>query len=231
MEQVKVFMIDDHKLFIEGILSLLADEPEIEVVGYTLDPQDFLTHFDKLAVDVYMVDINMPAMSGILLTEMIMKRNKKARILALTMYEDYQHVEKMIGKGALGYILKSANISELVTSIKTVAQGNRYIGSEIHNVVLNRMEGFKNVNENPDIQKSRLTKREIEILLLIIRELSNKEIADKLFISERTVETHRKSILAKTNAKGNLGLYKYAIKHAIVHTHQFPGEENTRSKE
>ncbi|MCK9291165.1 MAG: response regulator transcription factor [Bacteroidales bacterium] len=227
MTPLKIYMIDDHKLFIEGIFALLVDEPEIELVGYSLDPQEFLNRFEMLDVDVYLVDINMPKMSGIILAEMIMKRNKKAKILALTMYDDYQHIKKMISKGVLGYILKSANISELVTAVKTVSVGKRFIGSDIQETVMSQMEELQNLEEYSDIKKSRLTKREIEILLLIIRELSNKEIAEKLFISERTVETHRKSILAKTNAKGSLGLYKYAIKHAIVQAHQMTGEENT----
>ena len=208
MKPLRIYMIDDHKLFIEGVLALLADEPELEVAGYSLDPQDFLNRFDRLDVDVYLVDINMPKMSGIILAEMIMQRKKNARVLALTMYDDYQHIETMIKKGVLGYILKSANISELVQAVKTVAKGGRYIGSDIHDVVMGQMEGLQNLEENTDLQKSKLTKREIEVLLLIIREMANKEIAEKLYISERTVETHRKSILAKTSAKGSLGLYK-----------------------
>lgn len=216
MKPIKIYMIDDHKLFINGVFSLLGDEHDLELVGYSLDPQDFLTQFERLEVDVYLVDINMPKMSGVILAEMILKRKKTAKVLALTMYDDYQHVEKMIKKGVLGYILKSANISELVQAIKRVSEGNRFIGREIQEVVMGQVEGLQNLEESPDIQKSKLTKREVEVLLLIIQEMSNKEIAEKLFISERTVETHRKSILAKTNAKGSLGLYKYAIQHSIV---------------
>lgn len=147
-------MIDDHKLFIEGIFALLVDEPEIELVGYSLDPQEFLNRFEMLDVDVYLVDINMPKMSGIILAEMIMKRNKKAKILALTMYDDYQHIKKMISKGVLGYILKSANISELVTAVKTVSMGKRFIGSDIQETVMSQMEELQNLEEYSDIKKA-----------------------------------------------------------------------------
>lgn len=216
MKPVKIFMIEDHELFIEGVFSLLIDEPALELVGYSTDPQDFLNQFDRLNVDVFLVDINMPKMSGIILAEKILKRKKDAKVLALTMYDDYQHVEAMIKKGVLGYILKSANISELVYAIRMVSEGKRFIGSEIQDVVMGHVEGLQNLEENVDILKSKLTSREVEVLLLIIHELSNKEISEKIFISERTVETHRKNILAKTNAKGNLGLYKYAIRHSII---------------
>lgn len=209
-------MIEDHALFIEGVFSLLADESSLELVGYSLDPQDFLNQFDRLDVDVFLIDINMPKMSGIILAEKILKRRKDAKVIALTMYEDYQHIETMINKGVLGYILKSANISELVYAIRMVYEGKRFISIDIQDVVMGYVEGLQNLEENDEIQNSKLTSREVEVLLLIIQELSNKEIADKLFISERTVETHRKNILAKTNAKGSLGLFKYAIQHSLV---------------
>lgn len=216
MKPIKIFMIEDHELFIEGVFSLLIDEPALELVGYSTDPQDFLNQFDRLNVDVFLVDINMPKMSGIILAEKILKRKKDAKVLALTMYDDYQHIEAMINKGVLGYILKSANISELVYAIRMVYEGKRFISIDIQDVVMGYVEGLQNLEENDEIQNSKLTSREVEVLLLIIQELSNKEIADKLFISERTVETHRKNILSKTNAKGSLGLYKYAIQHSLV---------------
>lgn len=225
MPPLKIYLIDDHKLFIEGVISLLVDESEVEVVGYSLDPHDFLTRFELLDVDVFLVDINMPKMSGIILTEMMMKRNRKAKILALTMYDEYQHVEKMFNKGVLGYILKSTSISELITAVKTVSQGKRYIGSDVQDVVLSQLDDFQCVEENEDVRKSKLTPRETEILLLIIREVSNRGIAEKLSISERTVETHRKSILAKTNTKSSLALYKYALKQGLVSSHQLPDPE------
>lgn len=224
MEPLKIYLIDDHKLFIEGVLSLLEDEPEVDVVGYSLDPHDFLTGFDLLDVDVFLVDINMPKMSGIVLTDMMMKRNKETKILALTMHNDYQHIERMFSKGVLGYILKSTSVSELVTAVKKVYKGERYIGSDIQDVVLSQLGDDQTFEESVDVRKSRLTPRETEILLLIIREIPNKEIAKKLFISERTVETHRKSIMTKTNTKSTLGLYKYAIDYRLVPQKDLPEE-------
>ena len=166
-----------------------------------------------------MVDINMPDISGVELTRRIKEIVPDARILALTMFDEFSYVEKMMKNGAMGYVLKSASLQELSTAIATVASGKRFLGTEIQEIVFNKIGGksFSNKLVNfPETDHVRLTKRETEILALIAREFTTQQIAEKLFISERTVETHRKNIFSKTKAKSAIGLSKYAIQQGIV---------------
>lgn len=218
MDTIKIYVIDDHKLFVEGIYSLLSDESDFELMGYSLSAEAFLEKFDNIAADVFLVDINMPEISGIELTRIIKEKRPDAMILALTMYDDFQFVEQMIKSGAQGYILKAANLQELTKAIKTVAGGQKFLGKEIQDVVFSKIGNFEDLAK-PDKKeiKNPLTQREKEILGLIAREYSNTDIAEKLFISERTVETHRKNIFSKTGAKSIIGLVRYAIEQDLVH--------------
>ncbi|PKP47663.1 MAG: DNA-binding response regulator [Bacteroidetes bacterium HGW-Bacteroidetes-1] len=221
MNNVSVFIIDDHKLFVEGLCSLLSDLQGFEIVGFSMNPVDFLEQVDQHTADVYLVDINMPQLSGVQLTGKMKEYNPNIKILALTMYDEYEYVEKMIMAGASGYILKSASIQELTHAIRTVAEGSKFLGSDIQELLFNKVEksnaelftrSFAN-NIEPD---ATLTKREVEILILISKELTTQQIAEELFISERTVETHRKNIFSKTKAKSVIGLSRYAEKNGYI---------------
>ncbi len=216
MDPVKIYIIDDHHLFIEGLYALLSDEKCLKIIGYSMDPNNFLDNLNQIEADVFLVDINMPEMTGIALSKLIMDKKPEARILALTMYNDYRHIEKMIKSGALGYSLKSDNIKELVKAIKSVARGKKFISESIQETVVSKIGNIHRIEEAEDIRKSSLTKREVEILMLITKEFSNKQIAEKLFISERTVETHRKNIFAKTNTNSAMSLLKHCIKEGII---------------
>lgn len=216
MNTIKVFLIDDHQLFLQGLTSILGDKPELEVVGFAYSAAEYLEKADDIEADVFLIDVNMPQMSGITLTKIIKEKKRTAKILALSMYEDSLYIEKMIQSGANGYVLKSANISELVEAVRELARGNRYLGNTVKKVVFDRMGALEYFEDQRGIHVSNLSKREIEILSLIAREFSTQQIAEKLFISELTVETHRKNILAKTKARSIVGLVKYAIREGIV---------------
>jgi DNA-binding NarL/FixJ family response regulator len=216
MQKIRVFIIDDHQLFIEGIYALLSDEPAFEFVGDAMSPNEFLAQMHTIQADVFLMDIDMPEMSGIMLTRMLIEKRPEAKVLALTMYDDFRHIEQMIKSGAMGYAVKSENITELIKAIKTVAAGGKYISESPRETVVNRLGSIHELEEVDEMSKSKLTKRETEILLLIIREVPKKEIAERLFISPRTLETHRKNIFAKANAKTVLGLLKYAVKEGLV---------------
>ncbi|HHN48216.1 MAG TPA: response regulator transcription factor [Bacteroidales bacterium] len=219
MERIKIFLIDDHKLFVEGICSLLSDEQRFEIVGCSLTGYELLAVINDVKIDVFMVDINMPDISGVELTRRIKEIIPDAKILALTMFDEFSYVEKMMQNRAMGYVLKSASLQELSTAIETVASGKRFLGTEIQEIVFNKIGGKFSLSEKDAFTNSdqvKLTPRETEILALIAREHTTQQIAEKLFISERTVETHRKNIFSKTKAKSVIGLSKYAIQHGIV---------------
>ena len=216
MDPIKIFLVDDHKLFIEGIVSLLSDEECLEFTGYSLSPLEVRNTLDDIEADVFIVDINMPEMSGVVLTQYIMDKRPGSRILALTMYNDFRHIEKMIKSGALGYTLKSDSLEELINAIKTVARGRKYICESIQQTIVNNIGNIHQMHENEVLSKSKLTEREMEVLQLIIKEYNNREIAEKLYISRQTVETHRKNIFSKANTSSAVGLLKYAIKEGIV---------------
>jgi len=221
--KVKLYIIDDHKLFVQGVISLLSDESDLEITGYSLSALDFLAGVEKLNVDVYLMDINMPDITGIELTRKLKELKPEARVLALTMYDDFEYVENMIKSGADGYILKTASMEELSLAIKTVAKGNKFFGNEIQEIVFNKIGGKGstiNTSGTTDNQAN-LTKRELEIISLIAKEFTTQEIADKLFISARTVETHRKNILSKTHAKSIIGLLKFVEQKGILNGDYF----------
>ncbi len=221
MNQVSVFIIDDHKLFVEGLCSLLAEVEGFRIAGFSLNPVDFIENLQQPEAAVFLIDINMPQMSGVELTSRMTKRFPDTKILALTMYDEYEYVEKMIVAGASGYILKSASIQELTHAIRMIAAGSKYLGSDIQKVLFNKVEkstsGISQSEAEPDNKTNAvLTPREIEILVLIAKELTTQQIAEELFISERTVETHRKNIFSKTKAKSVIGLSRYAEKYGYL---------------
>jgi len=161
-----------------------------------------------------LIDINMPAMSGVEMTQEIKKYFPNVQVLALTMHENFGMIQKMISAGASGYILKRTNLEEVVEAIRTVNQKGKYIAKDVQEILL---DGIKMPDE-PVQEKEpvSLSKREQEVLTLLAKELSNEEIAERLFISERTVESHRRNIFIKTNTKSVIGLIKYAIKNKLI---------------
>lgn len=216
MKKIKLYLVDDHKLFIKGIISLFEENSEMEVVGHAYSAKQFLDEPPVTEPDVILIDINMPDMTGIELTRIIKEKNPKAKILALTMFEDILYIQKMIQSGANGYVLKSADMQVLIEAIKTVANGGKFWDAEIRNTILEKV-GAIDSEEFKDMNQNKLSKRELEILYLITKELSNSQIAEKLFISERTIETHRKNIMAKTKARNTVGLVKLAIREGLVY--------------
>lgn len=215
MKTINLYLVDDHELFVTGLVNLLTDKPGFHVCGYAHKAVSFLEELKEnyMDIDVFLIDINMPDMSGIDLTKSIIKVKPGAKILALSMYADFHFVQKMIGAGAKGYAIKSANINELLSAIRMVHEGRNYLHEQIKDTVIEAL-GNKDVFEEmrSTSTKNTLSKREREILSLVAREKTSQQIAEQLFISELTVETHRKNIMIKTNIKSTVGLVKYAIR-------------------
>lgn len=206
---IKVLLVDDHRLIRDGIRFYLEKQDnEIIIAGEASDGKQALIFLEKNpdAVDILLTDISMPEMNGVELATEVHKKFPKVKIIALTMIKDSQYVKQMLQAGASGYLLKNAREKEIVDAVKTVYEGESYYAQEATKAIMDFMSKKK---QDSDVVA--ISKREKEVLRLIIDELSNQEIADKLFISIRTVEAHKRNLMEKTGSKTLAGLVKYAI--------------------
>jgi DNA-binding NarL/FixJ family response regulator len=208
--RIKLFIADDHQMFIDGIKALLQNTENIVIIGEATNGKQLIEKLKELSPDIILMDIGMPDLNGIDATKMISKEYPTIKIIALTMYDDNNRVVKMLKAGAKGYVLKNTTREELLHAIQTVAVGGVHYSAQ---AVVNTMQNISDKNSNP---VANLTEREIEIIRLIVKEMTNKEIADKLFISELTVNTHRKNAMRKLEIKNTAGLVKFAIDHHLI---------------
>lgn len=215
-EIINVLIVDDHQLMIEGLKPLLEDEEGIgEVLGAN-SLEEALQLLESKSIEIILMDVNMPGVSGIEATKRIKEIYPNKKIIALTMHEDIAIITKMIKAGASGYILKRTNMIEVVEAIKVVHNNGRYISKNIQNILMDNLVDPTETLFSEEAKKPILSEREQEVLELLAKELKNDQIAEKLFISERTVEAHRRNIFIKTKTKSVIGLMKYAIKHGLI---------------
>lgn len=206
--QTNVFIVDDHQMVVDGLKALLSNENRYQIVGSTTNPHYVLSALKNLDVDILLTDINMPEVSGVELTKKVKILYPNIKILALSMFGDAQTVKEMIENGISGYILKNTGKQELLNALDAIIGGGSYFSNEV------TVELMKSLRT--DTETAALTSREMEIIRLIEKERSNKMIAEELFISERTVETHRKNIFRKTKTQNVVGLLKYAYEHKLI---------------
>jgi DNA-binding NarL/FixJ family response regulator len=211
MEKYSMIVVDDHKLFREGLKLLLSNLEYIEEVEEASNCNEFLQLLSGKKPDIVFMDIDMPDTDGIETTRRALERRPGLNVIALTMYSDEDYFTRMIYAGAKGFILKNSGIQEVEEAIHNVMAGNSYFSREILNTLVQSISRKKKI-----VKSGELSEREEEVLYLICKGLSNKEIGDKLFISKRTVDKHRENILLKTNSKNTAHLVMYAIKHGIV---------------
>ena len=212
MEKLNILIVDDHKLFREGLKLLLTSLEEIGEVWEASDGEVFLNMIKSCNPDLILMDIEMPRINGIEATIKALEIYPDLKIMALSMYGDEEYFQKMIDAGVCGFLLKNSDFSEVKKAILTASQGSNYFTEEILYRLVNRLK-----TKPPQIDPAVvLSDREIEVLQLICKGLSNQEIADKLFISKRTVDHHRASLLTKTDTKNAASLVIYAIKHKMV---------------
>lgn len=209
-------VVDDHQLIIDGMRSILQDEDAVQFAGGANSVDEALQFLEIHPVDVILADISMPDKSGVQLAREVKARYPATQVLALTMHEDISMITNMIEAGASGYILKRTNINELMEAICVVAEGGKYLGREVQAILMDNLTPMQNLKPVPENSTAPLTAREKEVLNLVAREFSNEEIASKLFISERTVETHRRNIFTKTKTKSIVGLIKFAMNHSLI---------------
>lgn len=216
MEKIKVILADDHQMFLDGLSSLLAQVKDVQVLAAVNSGKEVLDKLQNTEPDLVILDLNMPVMDGLQTTREIKKIHPQLKVMGLTMENDLQSVTGMLEAGASGYILKNTGKAELELAIRQVMKGEAYLSHSISNqLAQNLLQNFhqRNVVQN---ELSSLTTRELEILKMIALENSNTEIADQLFISPKTVETHRKNLMKKIGVKNSLGVYKFAVKHQLL---------------
>jgi DNA-binding NarL/FixJ family response regulator len=214
--RIKVLVVDDHQLMIDGLKSLLECEEDIVFAGGANSMAETLSFLSLNKVDVVLMDINMPDGSGIETTEQIRELYPLVKVIALTMHDDISIITRMVRAGASGYILKRTNMNEVIEAIRVVANNGRYLSNYAQSIVMDNLVMPALKSEIKEEAKSILSSREMEVLKLVAKEYSNEQIAEKLFISERTVEAHRRNIFIKTKTKTSVGLIKYAINNGLI---------------
>lgn len=215
MKRIRIIIADDHKIFRQGVTELLTRESDIEVIGDIESREQLLNSLQENEVDLILMDIDMGETSGIELTSEVRSLYPDIRVLALSMHGDKNYIVKMLEAGASGYILKNAGREEMLDAIHTVAKGNTYFSSQVSAKLLEHITNPASAKRKKT-QGIPLTEREIEVLKLIADEYSNPEIAEQLFISVRTVDTHRRNLLDKLGVKNTAGLVKYAIQKNLI---------------
>jgi len=210
--RIKVAIADDHPLIISGLLHVLRHFPEIEIAGTYEHGEDLLANIGANLPDVLLLDIQMPGRNGTELAGILSRKYPSVRILALTILENNYYIKTMLRNGAAGYLLKNSKQETLIEAIRTVHAGDQFIEPSLkERVWRDMMKAGNQAETQPD-----LSRREKEVLRLIANEYTSQEIADKLFLSLRTVETHRLNLLLKLGMKNTAGLVKYAVQMGIV---------------
>lgn len=215
MKNTFIYIADDHKIVQDGLKSILGNMAEFEIVGSALNGLDCLSDIrGGLEVDVILMDIDMPKLSGIETTAFIKDEFPKIKILGLSMHNELSVIQKLIDAGADGYILKNSDGNELAQGINAVLKGKKYFSTEVTMTLLGQSEEI--ISTALTDKLGDLTEREIEILKLIAEGYSNKEIGDRLFISHRTVDTHRTNLMRKLDVHNIAGLIKFALKNGLA---------------
>lgn len=210
---IKLLIADDHHLLIDGIKTTLAGVEDIQIVGEATDGYLVLRFLESNPdVDVILMDINMPKLDGLDCTKKVVKLYPNIKIIALSQYDEKRFVKQMVKNGASGYLLKDSGKDTLVEAIQKVYSGEKYFSSQLSMSLVNQELKI----ENTKSLFPKLTEREIEILNLICHEHSSQEIADKLFISFHTVESHRANLMLKAGAKNTAGLVRWAVENDFV---------------
>lgn len=210
---IKVLLVEDHKILRDGLKAALSGNKEIKVIGECEDGNQVMGFLEKNEIDVILMDIKMPIMNGIDTTQLVVEKYPNIKVLALSMYNEEAYIMKIFKAGASGYILKNTSIAEMLDGIKKVFAGEIFYSLEVANIMVSKYmnKTIKAKSKNTSITIDDLTKREKEIIKLISNEFTNQEIADKLFISARTVDTHRRNLLQKLGVKNTAGLVKFAM--------------------
>lgn len=215
-KKYKLMLVDDHKLFRDGLKFVINQMDNLEVVAEASNGVEFLELLDKQEVDLVLMDISMPELDGIEATRQATAKYPGIKILVISMFCDEEYYYQMVQAGVMGFVLKEFGKNELESAISAVINGENYFSQKLLRDIilnLNSPNKAKKLQNDPD---TKLTKRELEVLKLICEGLSNAQIAEKLFISIRTVEGHKSNLISKTGVKNTISLVMYALKNSLV---------------
>lgn len=215
--RIKIILADDHLIVRDGIKALLKSEPELEIIGETDNGEELIQMVEKTKPDIVLMDISMTGMSGIEATK-ILKTEKKTqtKVLILSMFVNEEFVINAVKAGADGYLPKNTNKDELITAVYTICEGRNFYGELVSKILVQSLLKKVKEEEEDSAQQETLTKRELEILKFVAEGMTNQEIADSLFISIRTVESHKNHIMQKMGFNSMVDLVKYALKNKII---------------
>lgn len=211
-QKINVFIVDDHEIFRNGLLTILKKAENIELVGEGGNGKELILKLEETKPDVVLMDIKMPEMDGIEATKKAIEIKSDIKIIALSMFGDEEYLKKMISAGARGFLLKNVTRTILTHAIELVNAGGSFYSEEL---LVHFTKKFLHNNQN-EIEELQITKRELEVLQLVSTGLSNQEIADQLFISKRTVDGHKNSLIVKTGSKNMVDLLMYSIKKGLI---------------
>jgi len=206
----KVIIVEDHAIFREGLKRIIDEIDDMELVAEAPNGAVFLEILRKVSPDLVLMDIQMPVMDGIEATEKALKMDPSLKILVLSMFGEEEYVYSMVDKGITGFLLKNSDVSDFKKAIIRVSEGQQFYSEDIMSLLVKKVRGYDTVD------KIVLTEKETEVLRLLCKGLSNSEIADKLFLSIRTVEGYRNKLLQKTNSANVLKLVIFALKNKLV---------------
>lgn len=215
-KSIKVMLVDDHQIILDSLGLLFNMMEDVEVAACINDSREVIPALEKEMVDVLITDLTMPYMDGIQLTFEVKKHFPNLKILMLTVADQGDAIQDAYRAGISGYVMKKANRQELEEAIRTVGSGKMFFGHEVMKTMLTQQNNSNHKDLHAEEKIRQLTKRELEIIKLISQELSSNEIAEKLFISVGTVETHRHNIMRKLDVKNAIGVIKFALKYELV---------------
>ncbi len=214
--EINILIADDHTMFVDGMESILGGEKDFKVVGRSYDGPSVLEFLKQNKVDLVLLDVNLPGMNGIEVCKEITTKYPESKVLAISMFNEESFVTEILNNGSKGYILKNTGRDELLKAIRTVAQGNSYFSGEVTEIIMKGLMNKRKSSSKSAVFFPKLSRREKEILKLIAQEFTTQEIADSLYISLKTVESHRASLLSKLNARNSVGLVRIAMENNML---------------
>jgi DNA-binding NarL/FixJ family response regulator len=211
----RIFLVDDHTIVRDGLRALLANEPDITIVGEAGNGQELLDRLPTTPADVVLLDANMPVLDGLATTLRLRAEYPQVRVLILSMLAHERYIGQLFDAGASGYVLKSAEKDEILVAIQMVISGRQFLCSDLGLSMLRKVLA-KDDEPDESTKANRLSRRESEVLQLLAEGLTTNEIAEKLFTSKRTIETHRQNILEKTQTKNTAALIRMAVTQGLL---------------